>query len=184
MTKIINNKNITFLTLVLFAVSLLLSFSWLLVDNIFQEISLFAFGGFTFLAYIQIVANGTILVSNKYLIPIIILFITPFAVALLMTATDKYSLTILLITNFIAYFGVITIYLIRFLNKSTKQLLDIMKLIWVVFFCITEIVSFIFKAQHWPYQDFFTSIEYIAFIPMTIVFYYSGIKQGYLLRKI
>jgi len=133
-------------------------------------------------SFVLLIFNGSTLYDKKNLILMLVFLLIPiigFGVQSLFLTSPL----ILLVTSIISDIGILIVYTIKYSNKSRKILLDIFKLLWVYLLCITHLTSFIFKLQHWPYQNEISNLAGIGYIPLIIVFYVDGFKNKYLLSK-
>ncbi|HYG15213.1 MAG TPA: hypothetical protein VEC12_05620 [Bacteroidia bacterium] len=102
-----------------------------------------------------LIKNGSFIRSNfmRYLSISISLLL----IAILFKIVHLRGADILFIVAFTAVF---TIYFVWFIKKHKKQLTDIIKAAWLLFF----LSGALFKLMHWPYADILVAIDLILFI--------------------
>ncbi len=112
--------------------------------------------------------NGTF-VYSKYVRFLSVLFAL-FIVAILFKILNLQGANILLIAIPV---GVTLLYAVWFFNKPQKQLLDILKLLWVPVF----LASVLFKMLHWLYSIEINLSQLVLFIIILAIFITQNYKR-------
>ena len=138
--------------------------------NIFPPIILM--GIFTLIAFLQLIISGNLVYNKKYILPIIgIHLISVVYNFTILNFHLKFSLIHLLCSQVISGIIIVTIYYKWFSSKKYKNLLDRLKLIWVILLEIQLFLKIVFKIMHWPKFNYLNYIDLIVLIPMIFILY-------------
>jgi len=172
-----NNRLFTIINLSVIAVAILFSIGWILNIEYCKSISTGLFYLFLALAFVQIIIRSSLLGSRLFFILLIAFSIVPSMVSLIPFAFGVTNLSFLLVGKVVSSLGILIVYSIWYLKKDEKNMLDNLKLFWVILFSIRMVASSVFKIQHWPYQEVVMHFDLIAFVPLLIAFYYSELQS-------
>ena len=173
----LNNRLLTIVNLCLLAVAVLFSIGWVLDIEYCKAISTGLFYLFLILGFVQIVFKGSLLVNRLFFNLLIGLNFVPILVSLVSVALFDAHILASTIGVLVSSLGIVTVYSIWYAKKDAKNILDKLKLFWVILFSISKAGSFVFKIQHWPYQDIMTHVDLIAYVPLLVVFYYPEVQK-------
>ena len=129
---------------------------------------------FLFLSLVQVIMRGS-LCDNKLFLNLLIAFnLVPLALGTVSIAFFEEKMLVPLLTVVLSSLGILITYSIWY---AEKNVLDKLKMFWVVMFSISRVGAYIFKTEHWPYQDIITNVDLMAYFPLLIVFYQTQLKS-------
>lgn len=112
-----------------------------------------------------IIRSGTLLTTRPYA-QIVSMLIALLLVGMLFKILHWEGANLLLMISLLSF---PLLYTVRFILKSTHNLLDIAKFLWV----LAAFASILFNISHWKYGDELAGIQHALFWAMALAFFYT-----------